>query len=72
MRAKLTARSAGIKAAVKDALHRGLHLLGVTPRPKPFSVRPHSFGFKTGIDLDRINHLVDHLDSVETARKLPS
>jgi hypothetical protein len=33
-------------------------------------VRPHAFGFKPGIDLDRINQLVDELESEETARKL--
>jgi hypothetical protein len=34
------------------------------------AVRPHAFGFKPGVDLDRMNHLVDELESEETAGKL--
>jgi hypothetical protein len=48
---------------------RRLGLAGKAARPKHFEVRPHSFGFKPGIDLDRINQLADELDSEETARK---
>lgn len=30
----------------------------------------HAFGIKPGIDVDRLNQLVDKLESEETARKL--
>lgn len=33
-------------------------------------VLPHSFGFKPGVDLDRLNQLVDELDVEATADKL--
>jgi hypothetical protein len=61
-----------MKAVVNDALRRGLGVGGKTVRPKRFEVRPHSFGFKPGIDLDRLNQLTDELESEETARKLSS
>ena len=38
-------------------------------RPR-FDVQPHAFGFKPGIDLDRINQLVDELEAEEVARNL--
>jgi hypothetical protein len=33
-------------------------------------VKPHVFGFRPGVDLDRMNQLVDELESEETARRL--
>jgi hypothetical protein len=39
-------------------------------RSPRFEVRPHAFGFKPGVDLDRMNQVVDELDADETARKL--
>ena len=32
---------------------------------KPFCVEPHDFGFKAGIDLDKMNKLVDELEAFE-------
>ena len=43
---------------------------GKPARPEHFEVRPHAFGFKPGIDLDRVNQLADELEAEETARKL--
>ena len=73
-RLKMEIRKSGkaMKAVVNDALRRGLGLAGKPAPPKHFEVRPHAFGFKPGIDLDRINQLADELESEETARKLSS
>ena len=60
----------GLKATVNEALRRGLNLAGKPPRPPRFEVRPHAFGVRPGIDLDRINQLVDELEADEAARKL--
>jgi hypothetical protein len=60
----------GLKAIVNDALRRGLRIAGRPPRPPSFEVRPHAFGVKPGIDLDRINQLVDELEAADGARKL--
>lgn len=59
-----------LKAVVNDALKRGLQLGGRPPRPPRFEVRPRAFGFKAGVDLDRLNQLVDELDTEAAARRL--
>jgi hypothetical protein len=60
----------GLKATINDALRRGLRIAGALPRRSRFQVRPHAFGVKPGIDLDRMNQLVDELDVAESARQL--
>ena len=60
----------GLKAIVNDALRRGLRVGGTPPRHPRFEVRPHAFGVKPGIDLDRMNQLVDELEASEAARTL--
>jgi len=59
-----------LKAALNDALRLGLGLSG-KPRSAPrFKVEPHAFGFRPGIDPDRLNQLVDEMDTEEAARRL--
>lgn len=60
----------GLKAVVNQALRVGLGMSDKPVRPGPFRVEPHDFGFRPGIDLDRVNQLVDELEAEETARKL--
>ena len=60
----------GLKAAVNDALRRGLNLTGKAPRPPRFKVHAQAFGVRAGIDLDRMNQLVDELEAEDTVRKL--
>lgn len=60
----------GLKTLVNEALRLGLGLTGKPVRAARFEVRPHAFGFKPGVDLDRMNQLVDELESEETARRL--
>lgn len=60
----------GLKAILKEALRGGLLNVGKPVRPPRFVVQPHAFGFKPGIDLDRMNQLVDELEAEEAARKL--
>lgn len=59
-----------MKAVVNEALRAGFGLAPSREKPPPFEVRPHSFGFKPGIDLDRMNQLADELEAEESARKL--
>lgn len=60
----------GLKAIINDALRHGLRIAGKPLRAPRFKVRPHAFGIKPGIDLDRINQLVDELEAADGARKL--
>ena len=62
----------GLKAVVNEALRRGFGLPTASEPPPEFKVEPHSYGFKPGIDLDRINQLADEIEAQETARKLAS
>jgi hypothetical protein len=61
-----------LKTIVNDALKRGLGMGGRPARPPRFEVDPHAFGFKPGIDLDRLNQLADELDAEDAGRKLRS
>jgi len=58
----------GLKATVNDALRRGLRMAGKRPRTPLFKVRPHAFGVRPGLDLDRMNQLLDGLEVEERAR----
>jgi hypothetical protein len=60
----------GLKATINDALRRGLNIGGRAPRPPRFQVQPHAFGVRPGVDLDRMNQLVDELEVEQTHRKL--
>ncbi len=60
----------GLKALVNDALRRGLRMAGQPLRPPPFKVQPQAFGVRPGIDLDRMNQLVDELEAAEAGRTL--
>ena len=57
------------KAAVNEALRRGLDLAGRQPRAPRFRVEAHAFGFKPGIDLDRLNQFVDEMDAEDAVRR---
>lgn len=58
------------KATVNDALRAGLGLAGRPQRAPRFEVEPHAFGFVPGVDLDRMNQLVDELEAQAAARGL--
>ena len=60
----------GLKLVINEALRLGLGIAGKQARPPRFTVRPHSFGFRPGVDRDRLNQLVDELEAEETARKI--
>ena len=61
-------RGLGLKDAVNNALRRGLNLIP-SQACEPFRVEPHDFQFNPGVDLDRLNQLVDELESQEYARR---
>lgn len=60
----------GMKALVNQALRVGLGMTDKPVQPRQFTVEPHPFGFRPGVDLDRLNQLADELEAEETARTL--
>ncbi len=59
-----------LKATVNEALRLGLELRGKPAKVPRFEVQPHAFGFKPGVDLDRLNQLVDELEAEDAAKNL--
>jgi hypothetical protein len=69
---KLKRKMAGEKLTLKDAVNRALRAGLEAPesgKRARFKVIPHAFGFKPGIDLDKLNQLADRLEVEEFARR---
>lgn len=62
---KERARELGIpfKEAVNRTIRAGLGEAAKTRRSKSPKTVPHSFGFRPGIDLDKLGQLVDELEA---------
>ena len=58
-----------MNAVVNDALRRAPGMHGKPRRPPRFSVAPHAFGCKPGIDTGRLNRIVDELEADQRARQ---
>lgn len=56
------------KEVVNATLRRGLEHEEILPRRKRLVTRPHAFGFKAGVDLDKLNQLVDELEAGEFSK----
>jgi hypothetical protein len=72
VRSEVRRTGKSFKAVVNDAIKAGLGVRAARSKASRFSLTPHHFGIRPGIDLDRVNQLVDELDSVERARRLRS
>jgi hypothetical protein len=72
LRQKMRRTGKAMKVLVNEALRLGLGMKGKPAPPARFEVEPHAFGFEPGVDLDRLNQLVDELEAEGIARKLKS
>jgi hypothetical protein len=70
LRKEMRRTGQGLKTTINEILRRGFGLGGKPQRPPRFEVQAHPFGFRPGIDLDRLNQLADELESDERARRL--
>lgn len=61
IRRSMKQQGKGLKTIVNEALRRGLSLKGSDV--VAFQVEAHDFGVVPGIDLDRMNQLVDELEA---------
>ena len=69
LRREIRRSDKSMKAVVNDALRIGLGMRGKRPRTTRYQVKPHSFGFRPGIDINRLNQLADDLEAEELGRK---
>ena len=69
---KVRARQLGIsfKEMVNRAVRAGLGTEIEPPRGDVPKTIPHSFGFRPGLDLDKLNQLVDELEADAVAESL--
>jgi hypothetical protein len=66
---RMAQKKQSLKRAVNEALRIGLAANRST-KEVPYTVKPHPFRFKPGIDMDKLGQLVDELETEETIRKL--
>jgi hypothetical protein len=69
LKSRMRAGGVTLKRAVNDALRAGL---AAKERPAPkkrFAVKPQRGGIMPGIDVDKINQLLDELEVEEFARR---
>jgi hypothetical protein len=71
---KRRARELGLpfKDVVNRALRGGLGEHAKPRRLRTLRTIPHAFGFRPGIDLDKLNQLADELESEDYAARLQS
>ena len=69
LRREVRHTDSSMKAVVNDALRLGLGMRSKPVAPSRYRVEPHAFGFKPGIDMDRLNQLVDELEVEELAER---
>lgn len=58
-----------MKAVINEGLRRGLGLAPAPGSAPRFRVQPHPLGQRPGVDLDRMNQLLDQLDAGDAAGK---
>ena len=62
-------RKASFKATLNDTLRRGLLAQASRAPAGRFVVRPHAGGFRPGIDVGKLNQLVDQLEADDFVRE---
>ena len=70
LKSRMAEQEVSLKELVNDALRRGLSATPASRPKKPFRVASHSFGFKPGIDMSKLNQLLDELEVQEFAAKM--
>ncbi|HVR08591.1 MAG TPA: antitoxin [Thermoanaerobaculia bacterium] len=58
------------QTVVNDVLRTRLGLERKASAQEPFRVLPHDFKFAAGLDLDKMNQLVDDLEAVAAVQKI--
>jgi hypothetical protein len=71
IRKHMARRNVTMTAVINEALREGLKVLESERRKEPyvFKVVPHSFGFRPGIDLNKLNQFADDMGDEEAISK---
>ena len=69
LRGRMAQKKLSLKRVVNEALRAGLARVD-SETQVTFSVEPHPCRFKAGIDLDKMNQLVDELEAEASLRSL--
>jgi hypothetical protein len=71
LKKRMAEKNLTLKETVNQALRQGLKAVVEAEKKKtPFKVLPHSYGFKPGVDQNKLGQLLDQLDSEEFLRKM--
>jgi hypothetical protein len=68
LRQRARERDVPFKQVVNEAIRAGL--MGGTPVPKPYRIKPGNLGVRDDVDLTRALSLAAELEDAETVRKL--
>lgn len=68
LKKKIETEHITLKEAVNRTLRAGLKK-SKAEKPAKFKVEPHAFGFRPGIDLDKLGQLIDDMEVEEFMRK---
>jgi hypothetical protein len=67
---RMADKNLSFKETLNQTLRHGLKVVEKEKKRAPFKVIPHSFGFKPGIDQNKLGQLLDQLDAEEFVRKM--
>jgi hypothetical protein len=70
LKKRMAEQKLSLKETVNQTLRSGLKAVEKEKKRAPFKVIPHSFGFKPGIDQNKLGQLLDQLDTEEFVRKM--
>lgn len=70
LRQEMRRTGRSMKAVVNDVLRAGLGAGGKPHDAPPYAVEPHDFGFRSGVDTDRLNRPVREPSIRRRVRKL--
>ncbi len=70
LRREMRRSGRGMKAVVNHALRAGLGAGGKPQTAPPYRVEPHPFGFRPGIDTDRLDRMAGEIGAERRVRKL--
>jgi hypothetical protein len=70
LKKRMAEKKLTFKETVNQTIRDGLKAARQKKKRAPFKVIPHSFGFKPGIDQNKLGQLLDQMDAEEFLKKM--